>query len=219
MWSLASVCRIYEFADKIVIFAVLKRRLLQWRETEDSFCFYSYTVRSLLSQYIMPVNYNDCEASLLTYWEKATELCRWYWRSRPRPTAIVPPITLKISNEIALGIRPYGWLYTQTPNCYSLRGSDTTPLYRSRKTSADRELLFHANFFLDRVSCRSCAGRNGLPHFGFYETSFTDQRKICYARVDRAHSFTPNFISTGALRCSWGARNWKFDSIFQFNFL
>ena len=115
-----------------MIFAVLKRRLLQWRETEDSFCFYSYTVRSLLSQYIMPVNYNDCEASLLTYWEKATELCRWHWRSRPRPTAIVPPITLKISNEIALGIRPYGWLYTQTPNCYSLRGSDTTPLYQGK---------------------------------------------------------------------------------------
>jgi len=27
--------------DKILIFAVIKRRLLQWRETEASFCFYN----------------------------------------------------------------------------------------------------------------------------------------------------------------------------------
>jgi len=31
-----------EFADKILIFAVLERRLLQWRETEASFCFYNF---------------------------------------------------------------------------------------------------------------------------------------------------------------------------------
>jgi len=30
-----------EFADKILIFAVLERRLLQFRETEASFCFYN----------------------------------------------------------------------------------------------------------------------------------------------------------------------------------
>ena len=31
-----------EFADKIFIFAVLERRLLQWRETKASFCFYYF---------------------------------------------------------------------------------------------------------------------------------------------------------------------------------
>jgi len=31
-----------EFADKILIFAVLKQRLLQRRETQASFCFYNY---------------------------------------------------------------------------------------------------------------------------------------------------------------------------------
>jgi len=38
MLSLASCV---EFADKILIFVVLERRLLQWRETEASFCFHN----------------------------------------------------------------------------------------------------------------------------------------------------------------------------------
>ena len=33
-----------EFADKIFIFAVLERRLLQWRETEASFCIYKFSL-------------------------------------------------------------------------------------------------------------------------------------------------------------------------------
>ena len=41
-------CKTYllrlEFVNKILIFAVLKRRLLQWRETEISFCFYNLHV-------------------------------------------------------------------------------------------------------------------------------------------------------------------------------
>ena len=36
-----------EFSDKILIFAVLERRLLQWRVTEASFCFYN-TNRQLM---------------------------------------------------------------------------------------------------------------------------------------------------------------------------
>ena len=50
LWQAAdwNKCKSYllcvEFADKILIFAVLQRRLLQWRETEASFCFYNKKV-------------------------------------------------------------------------------------------------------------------------------------------------------------------------------
>jgi len=37
---MASFCAL-NFADKILVFAVSKQRLLQRRETEGSFCFYN----------------------------------------------------------------------------------------------------------------------------------------------------------------------------------
>ena len=69
-----------EFADKILIFAVLERRLLQWRETEISFCFYNtmyrpISKRSGVDHTVLSAN-TPCRLSLVSVHQMALPITR-----------------------------------------------------------------------------------------------------------------------------------------------